>query len=198
VLPAFLRDHWDEAGFQPYRGAFPAPARDTPQQLERYVSELAAQDAKVACLKQLQGLLWQTGYETGAIRAPLYDDVPAALRRWVDRGLRVLIYSSGSVAAQKLLFQHTDAALADLTPLLSGYYDTVSAGAKQDAASYLRISHAEGIAPPRWLFLSDNVKEVEAAKRAGMVAIVVVRPGNAPLDAGVERAHRVVDSFGGL
>ena len=84
----------------------------------------------------------------------------------------------------------------------------------------MRISHAEGIAPPRWLFLSDNVKgihsqcrdtasrrdgadggrpaEVEAAKRAGMDAIGVVRPGNAPLDADVERAHRVVDSFGGL
>ena len=62
--------------------------------------------------------------------------------------------------AQKLLFQHTDAVQADLTPLLSGYYDTVNAGAKQDAASFARISHAEGIAPPRWLFLSDSVKGI--------------------------------------
>jgi hypothetical protein len=56
VLPAFLRDNWNEPSFQPYREAFPDHARDTPEHLESYVRELTAKDLKVACLKQLQGL----------------------------------------------------------------------------------------------------------------------------------------------
>lgn len=35
--------------------------------------------------------------------------------------------------------------------------------------------------PTNVLFLSDNVKEVDAAVAAGMPSIVVERPGNAPL-----------------
>jgi enolase-phosphatase E1 len=44
------------------------------------------------------GLLWRTGYETGSIKAPIYNDVLPAIQRWVDDGKKVVIYSSGSVA----------------------------------------------------------------------------------------------------
>jgi hypothetical protein len=60
--------------------------------------------------------------------------------------------------AQKLLFEHTDTPQTDLTPLFSGYYDTVNAGLKQDPTSYAAIADKEGIPAQRWLFLSDNVK----------------------------------------
>ena len=47
----------------------------------------------------------------------------------------------------------------------------------------------------RWLFLSDNVKEVGAAKEAGMQSFVVVRKGNAAL-TDIERHGQVlIDSF---
>lgn len=73
------------------------------------------------------------------------------------------IYSSGSVAAQKLLFQHTDSKdMKDMTPLFSGYYDTVNAGMKQEASSYVKIVENEaenGLRDERkWLFCSDMVR----------------------------------------
>ena len=40
-------------------------------------------------------------------RSSVYADVPEALERWRQRGITVWIYSSGSIAAQKLLFDHT-------------------------------------------------------------------------------------------
>jgi len=72
-----------------------------------------------------------------------------------------MVYSSGSVAAQKLLFRYTDIIdleNGDLTPFLSGYYDTVNAGMKQDPQSYRNIAEYTGIRPGEWLFLSDSVK----------------------------------------
>lgn len=37
----------------------------------------------------------------------IYQDVTPSIRRWRDRGLKVYIYSSGSVEAQKLLFRYS-------------------------------------------------------------------------------------------
>lgn len=44
------------------------------------------------------GLLWRTGYENGDIKAPLFDDVVPKLKEWKQKGMRIVIYSSGSVA----------------------------------------------------------------------------------------------------
>ena len=45
------------------------------------------------------------------------------------------------------------------------------------------------------LFLSDNVKEVRAAIEAGMQAVVVDRPGNAPLSEDDQEEFEIVESF---
>lgn len=45
------------------------------------------------------------------------------------------------------------------------------------------------------LFLSDNVKEVDAAEAAGMPVVLVDRPGNAPVSKGDRERLRVVDSL---
>ena len=107
-----------------------------------------------------------------------------------------MIYSSGSVAAQKLLFEHTTSTPSDLRPLLSDYFDTVNAGPKTEAASYAKIASSRPeIEISKWLFLSDNPKEVKAAKEAGMQSFIVMREGNAPLSDEERVAHRVVASF---
>ena len=49
--------------------------------------------------------------------------------------------------------------------------------------------------PAAILFLSDNVKEVEAAIAAGMKSLVVDRPGNAVLSENDKKRFEVVDSF---
>ncbi|KAH0541273.1 hypothetical protein GP486_008724, partial [Trichoglossum hirsutum] len=86
--------------------------------------------------------------------------VPPALSHWHHNlGLELSIYSSGSVDAQRLFFQHTDHTdLPDLSPLLKSYYDTVNAGPKTEPRSYEIIAEAEGVPVEQWLFLSDNVK----------------------------------------
>lgn len=49
--------------------------------------------------------------------------------------------------------------------------------------------------PSEILFLSDNVKEVDAAIEAGMKSIVVDRPGNAPVSAEDRKRLEVVESL---
>jgi enolase-phosphatase E1 len=78
------------------------------------------------------------------------------------------------VAAQKLLFGHSDA--GDLTPLFSGYFDTTT-GPKREAASYAKIAGAIGVAPGEVLFLSDIAEEIAAARAAGMDALLIDRAG---------------------
>lgn len=49
--------------------------------------------------------------------------------------------------------------------------------------------------PAATLFLSDNTKEVDAAKKAGMCSLVVFRPGNAALSDEEKGRLTVVNSF---
>ena len=138
------------------------------EQLLRWSDE----DRKVTPLKALQGMIWEGGYASGELVAHLYDDAVSALRRWSRRRLPVYVYSSGSVAAQRLYFAHT--AAGDLTPTLDGYFDTTT-GAKQDAASYRRIAEAIGRPPSDLLFLSDVAAELVAATAAGVQCVQVRR-----------------------
>jgi len=137
-------------------------------QLERWSDA----DRKATALKALQGLIWAGGYASGELVAHLYEDAVSALKRWADARLPVYVYSSGSIAAQKLYFAHTRA--GDLTPGLAGYFDTTT-GPKQDAASYRRIASAIGRPAGDLLFLSDVAAELEAAAAAGFQAAQVRR-----------------------
>jgi enolase-phosphatase E1 len=129
-------------------------------------------DEKITPLKTIQGMIWDQGYARGEIVADLYEDVPPALRRWSKGGLRLYVYSSGSVAAQKLLFGHTPA--GDLTWLFQGFFDT-RAGAKREVDSYLGICRGANISPGEYLFLSDVEAELDAAAAAGLRTCQLVR-----------------------
>jgi len=137
-------------------------------QLERWSDA----DRKVTPLKALQGMVWAGGYASGELVAHLYDDAIAALRRWAAVRMPVYVYSSGSIAAQKLYFAHT--AAGDLTPCLAGYFDTTT-GPKQEAESYRRIAAAIGRPAGDLLFLSDVAAELAAAAEAGFQAVLVRR-----------------------
>lgn len=144
------------------------------------------EDRKATPLKDLQGLIWQEGYAAGDFRGELYADVAPALRQWHAAGRRLYVYSSGSVAAQRLLFGHSDR--GDLTSLFSGYFDT-RIGAKSETDSYRRIAAEIGEAPSAILFLSDSERELDAAAGAGLQVIRLAR------DGAVESRYRVVESF---
>jgi len=157
------------------------------------VTRLMDGDAKATGLKQLQGLIWQSGFESGELKAHVYEDVPPALAAWQAAGKDVRIYSSGSVQAQKLFFGHTIA--GNLLPYFRGHYDTTT-GPKKEASSYQKIAKDSGLPPGEILFLSDVVAELDAARAAGMQTGLVVRPGNAAAPAG--HSHPTIESFASL
>jgi enolase-phosphatase E1 len=177
-LPAFVAKHARQA----------APILDEVRWLEKDNSlsddavvaillQWIEEDRKITPLKTLQGMIWAEGYKAGALQGHIYPDAAAALRRWREAGLALYVYSSGSVAAQKLIFGHT--AFGDLTPLFSGYFDTTT-GPKLEAASYSKIAAEIGAPPQRILFLSDHKGEIDAARRAQLRTILVDRESGAP------------------
>ena len=157
---------------------------ETIEQLSRWIAE----DKKITPLKSLQGMIWEDGYKKGDFKGHMYEDAVRYLRQWRQTGIRLYVFSSGSVQAQKLLFAHTE--YGDLTPLFSGYFDT-AIGSKREADSYRKIAEAIGTAPRDTLFLSDVKEELDAARAAGMPTIWLVRDGAIDLQA----AHRQVANF---
>jgi len=131
------------------------------------------EDRKATPLKALQGMIWKAGYAAGDYRAHIYPEVPRKLHTWNSRGLKLYVYSSGSVPAQKLFFAHTEA--GDLASLFDGWFDT-EIGGKRERGAYLRIAEAIGLPPPEIVFLSDVTAELDAARGAGMQTIQLCRP----------------------
>ncbi|WP_157025375.1 MULTISPECIES: acireductone synthase [Sphingomonas] len=150
------------ARIRDYLAAHPDEAEGVPvETLERWIDE----DRKDPVLKRIQGRIWREGFTSGALKGHIYPDALTALRRWRERGLRLFVYSSGSVEAQRLLFGHCEA--GDLTPLFEGFFD-LSAGSKLEPDSYRGIAETIGLPAADILFLSDNEREIEAARAAGL------------------------------
>ncbi|KAK4580168.1 enolase-phosphatase E1 [Recurvomyces mirabilis] len=256
-----LATKWDNTSFKPYRDAFPDEYRSSPTALQAHVEDLTKRDVKVAYLKNLQGYLWEDGYKSGAYSTPLFLDVAPRLKAWKDDGVRLAIYSSGSVFAQKLLFQHVSvgnetAAIAgqkrsaatasntddgdaepakkaprrssrnkpttndtisadqdkpdagitsttqpkgteDLRGLMTedGWFDTTNAGLKAEATSYEKIVQALSWGPAETLFLTDNVKEYDAADSAKLKVLLLDRPGNGVVSDDDKARLRIVPSL---
>jgi enolase-phosphatase E1 len=187
-LPAYVRDHEGELSelLDQVRAIEATPAL-TVDQITQVLLRWMDEDRKVTPLKTLQGLIWKAGYESGELQGHLYEDAFQALTAWHRAGLTLNIYSSGSVAAQQLLFAHTSH--GDLTPLLSGYFDTRT-GPKLEASSYATIAAEVAVAPGSLLFLSDHPEEVRAALAAGLQAIRVDREAAADTDGEHPVIHR--------
>jgi enolase-phosphatase E1 len=162
----------------------PLSDADAAEQLVRWIDE----DRKITPLKSLQGMIWEAGFKKGDFVGHIYEDSVEGLRRWHEAGLKLFIFSSGSVQAQKLLVGHT--AYGDLTPLFSGYFDT-KVGPKKEPDSYRRIAIEIGLPPESIEFLSDIREELDAAATAGMSTVWLVRDGPLEDDA----PHRQVSNF---
>ena len=184
---ALLRDEYAED--MPDAGPRSGVAQDaTPFDVLEYVEWLMDRDRKSRGLKTLQGLIWEEGYRTGQLHGQVFPDVRPALERWRAAGMRIAIYSSGSVLAQQLLFQSTNA--GDLTPLIDGYFDT-AVGPKQSPDSYRTIVARLDVRPPQVLFVSDVERELDAAREAGLTTALCVRSSSSNAAA----SHPVIQSF---
>ena len=146
-------------------------------------------DRKAPPLKTLQGMIWEAGYRDCSLTAPVYDDAAAALKRWQAAGIRLAVYSSGSVAAQKLLFGHTSH--GDLTLLFENWFD-LETGSKLEPGSYRRIADSLSPGTGDILFLSDHPGELDAAREAGLRTVRSDRGDPPPAPVG---DHVTVTSF---
>lgn len=158
-----------------------------------YINWLIDLDRKSPALKSLQGKIWRQGYLDGSLKAPLYADVAPALERWQRQGISINIFSSGSVLAQRLLFEHTVA--GDLTRYISGYFDT-AVGNKTDVNSYIEIAARLAVPADQMLFISDVDAELDAAGAAGMKALLCIRLGNASQPPNKHKEIRDFDEIG--
>jgi enolase-phosphatase E1 len=198
-LPVALRNQWNDPvmahireslaahhgskTFEEWTGGKGMPPEQRLRQMRDSLIALMDEDAKVAPLKDIQGLIWRTGYADGTLRSHIYPEVPRVLKEWKHFGKDVRIYSSGSIEAQKQFFKHVDNGTtdgADLTSYFRGYYDTTT-GPKKEAQSYARIAAQYGLPAGQILFLSDIVAELDAAKAAGMKTGLMCRPENPPV-----------------
>ena len=133
-LESFLNENWSREDVQaclPLLKDDLAANDDWPADQADVVSgviKLMDDDVKATGLKQLQGLIWHDGFTSGTLVAHLFDDVADAIRSWHAEGVDIRIYSSGSIAAQRLFFGHTVA--GDLLPLVSAHYDTTTGNKK--------------------------------------------------------------------
>ncbi|VDN20713.1 unnamed protein product [Cylicostephanus goldi] len=164
---------------------------------------------KLTPMKALQGLIWEEAYKRGDVKgqwvyessfpiryiclthlcSSVYPDVLPSLKML---SVPVYIYSSGSVLAQKLLFEHS--VVGDMTKILSGYFDT-NVGLKGDSQSYKKICEQIGAAASEVLFLTDVEAEARAARSAGLQTMLVVREGNAPLSENAKQEFKIIYSL---
>ena len=175
ALPEFVRTHAQAPEVKPSLDAVAAEIGVASGELTAITNALLdwiAQDRKHTALKTLQGMIWQIGYRAGAFKAHVYPEVAARLSEWSASGLLLYVYSSGSIAAQKLFFAHSEA--GNLMPNFQGYFDT-SSGPKREAESYSKIARAIGLVPSEILFLSDITEELDAARSAGMRTTLLAR-----------------------
>eukprot|EP00075_Anas_platyrhynchos_P023453 XP_027312706.1 enolase-phosphatase E1 isoform X1 [Anas platyrhynchos] len=212
---AYLRAHWEEEECQRdvgllrkqaqedagLEGAVPIPVEsgNGDEELERVIQAVVdnvlwqmALDRKSTALKQLQGHIWRAAYTTGQVKGEVFEDVVPAIRKWREAGMKVYIYSSGSVEAQKLLFGYSTE--GDILELFDGHFDT-KIGPKVESESYRRIAASIGCATNNILFLTDVPREANAAEEADTHVAVVIRPGNAGLTDDEKSYYSLISSF---
>ncbi len=188
ALPAFIAEHGQEPEVRRWLDAVAteigAACQDSliVETLQGWID----QDRKHTALKALQGMIWAEGYQRGDYTAHFYPEVAAVLSGWHASGLKLYVYSSGSVPAQKLFFGFSDA--GDLTGMVSGWFDTVIGG-KREADSYRRIVQDIGVPAGEIVFLSDVVEELDAAREAGLQTRLLDRLDDYPLPRAGEASH---------
>uniref|UniRef100_A0A8D0RS86 Enolase-phosphatase 1 n=2 Tax=Sus scrofa TaxID=9823 RepID=A0A8D0RS86_PIG len=171
----YLQTHWEEEECQQdvsllrkqaeedahLDGAVPIPAAsgdgedDRERMIQAVVDNVCWQmslDRKTTALKQLQGHMWRAAFKAGLMKAEFFEDVVPAVRKWREAGMKVYVYSSGSVEAQKLLFGHSTE--GDVLELFDGHFDT-KIGHKVESESYRKIASSIGCSTSNILFLTD-------------------------------------------
>ena len=84
----------------------------------------------------------------------IFDDVPPAIEVWA-RKFRVVVYSSGSIESQKLLFSYTT--FGDMSAHVSNYFD-LSIGSKTESSSYEKLARELAVNPGEVAYINDRIE----------------------------------------
>lgn len=193
-LPEFVRRHKEERDVARQLRSMSENTGIPLKNTEALIDQLRLwmhEDKKVTELKALQGMVWERGYQRGEYQAHVYADVPPKLQEWLDAGINLYVYSSGSEKAQRLFFRYSSC--GDLRLMFAGYFDT-SIGAKQEVQSYRNLAEQIALPAKDILFLSDVEAELDAAAEAGINTTWVVRPQEGTV-APKKSKHPIVSSF---
>jgi enolase-phosphatase E1 len=149
-------------------------------------------DLKATPLKSVQGEIWAQGFAAGDLKSHFFEDSHRQLRNWAAAGIKIYVYSSGSIQAQKSWFE--SAPQGSLSDIISGNFDTTNAGPKRAVDSYHSIAQSLAEAPNDLIFFSDIEAELHAAVAAGWRTVGVYRIGE-PNDKPGTDAHIWVSTF---
>jgi len=142
-----------------------------PQNLGKLL-QWAELDRKDSILKTIQGMVWKEGYAKGDLKGEIFLDAYQCLQAWHQSGIKLGIYSSGSVEAQKLLFSNSN--FGDISGWFSNHFDT-HIGGKKKRSSYEAIQKRLNIPANEILFLSDIEEELDPAQKAGFHTTQILR-----------------------
>ncbi|KAK3424357.1 hypothetical protein EUGRSUZ_F01149 [Eucalyptus grandis] len=89
-----LRSQVEDDLKQGVQGAVPIPGDEAGKEqviaaLVANVEAMIKADRKITALKQLQGHIWQTGFENNELEGVVFEDVPKALTNWHSLGIKV-------------------------------------------------------------------------------------------------------------
>ena len=180
ALPGFVEAHADNPNVAAELSSVAEMAGVNQNDRQAIIETLIGwidEDRKATPLKALQGMIWKSGYENGEFTAHLYPDAYEWMKRARESGVRLHVYSSGSVAAQKMYFHFSD--YGNIVDWFNGFFDTTT-GPKKHAASYREIAAKLNQRPETIVFFSDLEAELNAAAEAGMQTAQIVRTGTEP------------------
>lgn len=155
----------------------------------KYLEFLISVDRKSKPLKEIQGKIWDMGYQSGELKSILFPDVFSFFEKIKSFNSEISIYSSGSVEAQKLIFEFSN--FGNLRTLINNYFDT-GVGGKKEIDSYKNILSELKTNPSEVVFFTDIKEEADAAKSIGIEVFLMLREGNIPQ---TENNHKKLKSF---
>jgi 2-haloacid dehalogenase len=112
---------------------------------------------------------------------PPHPEVPAALRRLRDHGFRLFTLTDNTLAISGRQLEH--AGVIDVFERRFSVDETVHRH-KPAPEAYHSVASALGVDPDRICLIACHVWDTIGAQSAGWQAALILREGNAPLDAG--------------
>lgn len=166
------------------------PSVDVPRLID--LAEFGLAERDTGPVAALCHRLWRDAYQAFELTGHVYEDAVATLQAWADDHRSLFTYSAAPAEAQRLLFAYSDH--GDLAPLFSGFFDT-RVGRKRRADSYNAIARILGEAPGSLLFVSDDGRELNAARQAGLQTCWIARDTTTQEKASDQQDHPVVAEF---